>query len=116
MPVEVKYTPGVVPITVVKGDDWEIPYTKTNSPVSMSGWTFLFQVREAEGRANTLVTTLSVVTTDASSGTVLFTKAAADTEALTAGTYFYELQRTVSSKTRTVLKGTFTIANDTADT
>lgn len=113
---EVKYTPGVVPITVVKGDDWSIPFTKTNSPVSMSGWTFLFQVRAAEGRANTLATTLSVDTTNASSGEVLFTKASADTEALTAGTYFYELQRTVSGAVRTLLKGSFTIADDTADT
>lgn len=113
---EVNNAPAVLPMRQVRGDKWSIPFVKTNSPVSMAGWTFLFQVRETEGRASTLVTTLTVDTSSASSGTVLFTKTATDTEALTPGPYFYELARTDSGNERTYLKGKFTIDNDTADT
>lgn len=112
---EVNNAPAVLPMRQVRGDKWAIPWTKTNSPVSMAGWTFLFQVRAEEGRGSTLITTLSVDTTDAASGTVLFTKPAADTEALTPGAYFYELARTDTGFEKTYLKGRFTIDDDTAD-
>ena len=105
----------VVPWTVHRGDDWVYPVTKTNSPVSMSGWTWLGQIRAAEGRAETLTATFDQDVSAASSGTVTFSVADTVADTIVAGTYWYEIQKTVSGVVSTFVRGPLYVLGDTAD-
>ena len=115
MLAEIRNVAPIVPWTVQRGDDWVYPVTKTNSPVSMSGWTWLGQIRAAEGRAETLTATFDQDVSAASSGTVTFSVSDTVTDAITAGTYWYELQVTKSGVTTTFVRGPLTVLGDTAD-
>ena len=105
----------VVPWSEDRGDDWVYPILKTNSPVSMSGWTWLGQIRSARGRSSTLVATMTQDVSAASSGTVVLSVPNATTETIAAGEYWYEIQKTVSGIVTTFVGGPLTVLDDTAD-
>ena len=115
MAVMIDNTAAVIEWRVTRGDDWSLPLVKKNSPVSMSGWTWLAQVKPSASRTETAAVALTADTTNASSGAVLFTVANTLTDAITAGTYWYEIQRTNGGVIRTMLCGPLIIEGDTAD-
>lgn len=108
----------LLPWRVVQGDTWTFPVTKTNTPVSMSGWTFLLQVRRSRGRTAPLLVTFTADTSAAVSGTVTLTPTSTEltaAQALPAGDYWYELQVTkTGSVIQTFCTGPFIIEADTA--
>lgn len=108
-------TAAVIEWRVTRGDDWSLPFVKTNSPVSMAGWTWLAQVKPSASRTETQTVALTADTTDAVTGTVLFEVANTSTDAIAAGTYWYEIQRTNGGVIKTLLCGPLIVEGDTAD-
>lgn len=107
-------TPAVIEWRVKQGDDWSLPLVKNDSPVSMAGWTFLAQIRVSALSTSTLIASFTVVTTDASTGTVYFRLLPATTSTIAAGTYWYEIQNTNGGVITTMFCGPLIVEGDTA--
>ena len=115
MSVTIDNTAAVIEWRVTRGDDWSLPVVKTNSPVSMSGWTWLARIKPSASRTETATATLTPDTTNASSGTVVFEVASSTTDGIAAGTYWYEIQRTTGGEVKTLICGPLIVVGDTAD-
>lgn len=98
MAVTIDNTAVVVEWREDAGDPLYLPFAKTNTPVSMVGWTLELKVY-ASWDDNTAVATFTPNTTDAASGVVSFTNAA-----ITPGTYWFRLRRT-DGTAKTLMKG-----------
>ena len=110
-----KNTSAVVAWDVHRGDDWVFPIVKTNSPVSMSGWTWVAQVRASRDRTSTLIANFSADTSAADDGTVIFSHPASETTSIEAGEYYFEIQKTVDGVVTTLVGGPLRVVADTAD-
>jgi hypothetical protein len=108
----IKNGPAVVGWEVTRGDTWVLPLVKTNEPVSMDGWGWVAQIRASRSRSSTLVTWLSADTSAANTGTVIFSVAANDTDAIVAGDYWFEIERTIVNARTTILSGPLHVLED----
>lgn len=107
--------PGIVGWQVTRGDDWVLPLVKTNSPVSMLSWSWVAQIRASRSRSATLVTSMSVDSSSASTGTVIFSVPDSTTTNITAGDYWYEIQKTVGTVTTTIVSGALHVLEDVSN-
>jgi hypothetical protein len=102
------------PLTVKRGDTHTLTFKATTSAgaaVNLSGRTYLVQVRQYPD-TSTVAATYSVDTSNASTGTIVFTLAATTTAAMTPGPYRYDIQETNGSVVRTPVEGAWTLSAD----
>jgi len=104
--------PGIVDWTVTGSDSLSRSFGfAQGSAVNFTGYTFLAQVRSERASDAELVATLTVGTA-AGTGTLSVTASTA-VMSLDAGGYWWELQWTTGSSTRTVLAGKFNVLPNT---
>lgn len=111
MAIVVDERPIVIERLVPRGDTLTITIIKTNTPVSMSAWTWVAQVKASRSNTAAVLGTLTPDTSGASAGTVTFTWEAD----LDPGVYWYEIQRTLSSAKKTLMTGPLTVEADAAE-
>lgn len=106
--------PGIVDWTVTGSDSLarSFGFAQGGSAISFSGYSFLAQVRSERSNDATLLATLTVGTA-AGTGQLSVTASTA-VMALDPGGYWWELQWTTGSTTRTVLAGAFNVLPNTA--
>jgi hypothetical protein len=105
--------PGIVDWTVTGSDSLARSFGfAQGSAINFTGYTFLAQVRSERASDSELLATLTVGTA-AGTGT-LVVSASTSVMDLDAGGYWWELQWTTGSSTRTVLAGPFNVLPDTA--
>lgn len=106
--------PGLVDWTVTGSDSLSrsFGFAQGGSAISFTGYTFLAQVRDERSDDSTLVATLTVGTA-AGTGTLSVTASTAVMD-LDSGGYWWELQWTTGSSTRTVLAGRFNVLPNVA--
>lgn len=99
--------PGIVEWDVTSADSLARSFGfAQGSAINFSGYSFLAQVRSERSSDATLLATLTVGT--GSAGT-LVVSASTSVMALDAGGYWWELQWTTGSSTRTILAGPFNV-------
>ena len=117
MATEIRTVPELVPYTLWQGDTW-LPGTVTcdvgGTVIDFTGYAAKMEIRTA--LSGDLITTL----TDASGimlgsdGTIVISMTAAQTNAIAAGEYKYDLQITdTNGAITTYFYGTFTVLSDT---
>ena len=106
--------PGIVDWTVTGSDSLarSFGFAQGGTAISFSGYSFLAQVRSERSADATLLATLTVGTA-AGTGQLSVTASTA-VMALDPGGYWWELQWTTGSSTRTVLAGPFNVLPNTA--
>lgn len=83
----------------------------SGSPINLTGDTFASQIRYTRDDA-TAAAVFSCVVTNAVGGVVQLTLSSASSAALTAGTAYWDLQRTSGGSVSTVLAGKCTVLAD----
>lgn len=94
------------------GDDYdhEITFVQSDgvTPQNVSTWTFAAKVREDYASASG--TAFSIDTTNAATGVIILSLSDTQTLALSGKTGVWDVDRTVSGKTLTVMGGSFAVA------
>ena len=101
-------------ITIMRGDTEVFNITLTDSAgaaINLTGSTFLSQIRY-ERDSSTVAASFSCSITNAAAGQVALTLSSASSAGLTAGTAFWDLQRTLSGVVTTLVAGKCTILAD----
>lgn len=92
-----------------KAEDQKIRWmvhSTANIPQDITGWTILFKLAPDQGDANVVSKTASITT---AVGVCEVSVAAADTNGLDAGTYWYQLERTDSGFNSVLAHGDFAL-------
>jgi len=126
MAIEVSTTPGVINYTHRKGDTWQ-PETVTvydggtivngvlvgGTPRNFTGYTGRMQIRTVLSNDIIITLTTSGGITLSSLGVITLTMTAAETAAIAAGDYVYDMQTTSGAGViKTWFEGSFTIVTD----
>jgi len=106
--------PATYHITCYQGATLDKSFTATNDnvPINWTGYTGKLQVRRYINTSDTAVLTLTTgsgITAGANDGKVIFTVTAAQTGAIPAGNYVYDLELTSGSYVVRFLQGRFTV-------
>ena len=103
--------PATLDLAVVQGDSFAESFTfgQSGSPLNLSTYTFLAQVRRERSASSDLLATFTVGTASASTGVISLSLTAAQVAGLNPGRYCWELQWTVGSTVRSVVAGEFTV-------
>lgn len=99
-------------LNVYRGDTWthEVRFVDSaENPIDVSAWTFASQVRRKWD--GDIVIPFSVNAANASSGVVVFSVAAPDTD-IDPGRYRYDVERTQSGVVQTLVAGRLTVTGD----
>lgn len=110
-------TPGNYNITVWQGADYDKTFTVTqnDTPINWSGYTAQMQVRESADATATLLslTNGSGITLGGTAGTILVAITNAQSSAIDAGPYSYDLELISNGGTITrLLQGSFTVVGN----
>lgn len=110
-------TPGTYNITVWQGADYDKTFTCTQSGTALnwSGYTAAMQVREAADSTATLLslTNGSGITLGGTAGTIAVAITAAQSSAISAGSYAYDLELVSSgSQVTRLLQGSFIVVGN----
>lgn len=92
-------------IVVKKGEDWEQPITVEDA--DLTGATAAAQIRKRAGD-ETLTQAITCVI-DADAGTVTMSLTRAETAAITAGSYVYDLRLDIDGKRKFPIQGKFEV-------
>ncbi len=101
-------------ITIMRGDTEVFNITLTDSAgaaIDLTGSTFLSQIRY-ERDSSTVAASFTCSITNAAAGQVALTLSSASSAGLTAGTAFWDLQRTLAGVVTTLVAGKCTILAD----
>ena len=110
-------TPGTYNITVWQGADYDKTFTCTQSGTALnwSGYSAAMQVREAADSTATLLslTSSAGITLGGTAGTITVAITAAQSSAISAGSYAYDLELVSGSSAVTrLLQGSFTVVGN----
>jgi hypothetical protein len=102
-------------ITIYKGESIVQPFTHviegTTTPVNITGWTITFTLkRKATDTSALLTATAQIVSGSAGTYTISLTHA--QTAALYAGTYAYDIQRTDTGSEAVISIGIFSVSQE----
>lgn len=106
--------PGLLHLDIYQGDDFEKVLTFTEddgTAIDVTGWTLKGEIRNAPG-GTTVVETFTITKTNAVGGEIEMALTAAETLAVPAGIYYWDLQRTVVAQVRTLLAGKAVVRKD----
>jgi len=99
-------------LTCTQGDDFShtFEFREGGEPTDIADWTFQAQVRFDAG--DPIVATFTFDDVDAADGRTHMELAKAITAVMTTERpYWYDIERTVDGKTRTIIEGTFTVTS-----
>ena len=117
--------PGKYDFAAYRGDtkQWTIDFADDSappSPVDMSVWTWLAQIRSSLDEPDTVVATITVDDTDAATGTLALTLPATEAANLVTvdgkATYYWDLQGTDGTVVKTWLAGKVKVTGDVSVT
>lgn len=111
-------TPVDLNISHQQGDTFSKPFKLLNDGVDydITDWTLAGEIRAAKSATATLIATLTMTKTDASAGEFTASATAAVMAAVSAGTFYYDIQMTHSGGTKTTLwAGKFIVLNQITD-
>jgi len=116
-------TPGIFPIEIYKGDDFELKFRLKDSfgvYINLTGWTGRAQLRNVSGPTGILAASFAVAIGNQGTepGSIIVTMPAVTTAALTLplGVYDVEMTSSAPSKITTYLVGPATIIDDVTRT
>jgi hypothetical protein len=102
-------------LTIYKGEAVIQPFTHvlegTTTPVNITGWTITFTLKRKSTDTAALLTVTGAVVSG-SAGTYTISLTHAQTAALYAGTYTYDIQRTDAGSEAVISIGTFTVSQE----
>lgn len=117
--------PGKFDIAAYRGDtkEWTLGFADDATPpvaVDMSDWAWLAQIRASLDEPDSVVATFTVDATDAATGTLVLTLAAAQSDNLVTvdgkATYYWDLQGTNVAVVKTWLAGKVKVTGDVSVT
>ena len=101
-------------LTVYKGDDKDFTLTlkdSSNNAIDITDDTIVMTVKATDSDTASAVISSNATLTSPTTGVATFSLSNTDT-AITAGEYFYDVQRTHDSKVSTLMKGKFIVTQD----
>jgi len=107
--------PGTYNITAYQGADWDRTFTITQggTALNLTGYTSRMQVREAADSTAYLLTSGSGITLGGTAGTIAVAITSAQSSAVDAGSYAYDLEIISGASVVTrLLEGGFTVSGN----
>jgi len=106
--------PGILDLTCYQGSTFDKSFTVTQSstPVNWTGYTAKMQVRRYKDQSSTALLTLTNgagITLGGTAGTIALSITPTQSNTITAGSYFYDIELTSGSNVIRILAGKFVV-------